>query len=122
MTKYSAQKTTIDGITFDSKAEAARYSQLKLLERAKVIKGLACQPAYRLVVSGHEVCEYRGDFTYYEAGRLICEDVKGFATPMFRLKRKLFLALYPDVELRCVDKDGQLKPIRTRKASQRVAA
>lgn len=26
--KYRAQKTTMDGITFDSKAEAARYQQL----------------------------------------------------------------------------------------------
>ena len=33
MNKYHAKKTTVDGIEFDSKLEANRYCELKLLER-----------------------------------------------------------------------------------------
>jgi len=32
--KYGAKKTVVDNITFDSKKEAARYQELKLLEKA----------------------------------------------------------------------------------------
>lgn len=38
--KYKAKKTIVDNITFDSKKEANRYCELKLLERAKVISNL----------------------------------------------------------------------------------
>ena len=49
MSKYRNRKTTIDGIAFDSKAEARRYAELKLLERAGEIKDLELQPKYRLL-------------------------------------------------------------------------
>ena len=35
MNKYFNQKTIIDGIKFDSKKEAIRYTELKLLEKAR---------------------------------------------------------------------------------------
>ena len=35
--KYHNTKTVADGIKFDSKLEAERYAQLKILERAGVI-------------------------------------------------------------------------------------
>ncbi len=37
--RYSAQRTTVDGITFDSKPEAKRWAELKLLEQTgEIIK------------------------------------------------------------------------------------
>ena len=36
--KYRNIKTTIDGITFDSKRESIRYCELKLLAKAKKIQ------------------------------------------------------------------------------------
>ena len=48
MNKYHAIKTTVDGITFDSRAEARRYRELKLLERAGVIENLVLQPKFEL--------------------------------------------------------------------------
>ncbi|MDD3747626.1 MAG: DUF1064 domain-containing protein, partial [Anaerostipes sp.] len=42
--KYGARKTVIDGITFDSKREAKRYQELKLLEQAGEISYLELQP------------------------------------------------------------------------------
>jgi dsDNA-binding SOS-regulon protein len=43
--KYLNKKTEIDGITFASKKEAKRYSELKLLEKAKKIEDLQLQKA-----------------------------------------------------------------------------
>ena len=95
MTKYHAVKTTIDGIRFDSKAEAARYNVLKLLERNGNISLLVIHPVYPLVVMGQKVGKYIADFEYVdEFGREVVEDVKGVKTPVYRLKKKLVKALY----------------------------
>jgi hypothetical protein len=90
----------VDGITFDSKKEARRYCALKLLEYAGNIKALKLQPPYPMVVAGKKVCTYRGDFEYVENGKLICEDAKGVITREYRIKKKLFAALYPSIEHR----------------------
>ena len=91
MTKFGAIKQVIDGHTFASTAEANRYSQLKLLERAREIKALAVHPAYPLCINGVVIGKYTADFCYFEGGRQIVEDVKGFETAAWRLKKKLFL-------------------------------
>ncbi len=92
--KYGNRKTTVDGITFDSVKEAARYSTLRLLERAGEITDLELQPTYVLDVNGHPVCRYRADFRYREKGRLVVEDVKGFKTEEYRLKARLMKAIH----------------------------
>lgn len=102
--KYGAVRTTIDGITFASKAEARRYQELRLLEKAGQIHWLELQPRYPLIVSGYKVGEYRGDFKYATLGRDGClteivEDVKGVKTPVYRLKAKLMKALH-GIEIR----------------------
>jgi hypothetical protein len=53
--KYGATKTTIDGITFDSKKEAQRYCELRLLQKAGEITHLELQPAFRLAIDGRPV-------------------------------------------------------------------
>ena len=100
--KYRSVKTEVDGITFASKREAKRYSELKLLERAKQISGLTLQPRYLLEVNAHKVCTYVGDFAYVDprGAKLVCEDAKGMRTKDYAIKRKLFLALYPHIEHR----------------------
>lgn len=100
--KYGARKTTIDGITFDSKFESEHYTSLKLLERAKVIKNLKLQPRFLLqegfVYQGHKErkIEYVADFQYEQDGEVIVEDCKSDATKtqVYMLKRKLFLYKY----------------------------
>src|SRR3546814_11142842 len=96
MSKYRAQRTDVDGITFDSKAEARRYSQLKLLETAREIKDLELQPSYPIQIEGVKVCTYKADFTYLDrlTGKRVVEDVKGFKTPVYRLKKTLVKAMY----------------------------
>lgn len=105
--KYHNTKTIADGIKFDSKLEAERYAQLKILERAGVIRGLELQPSFELIPSFKKNGKtwrrtvYKADFRYIlrEDGSYIIEDVKGSTaviTDVFRLKQKLFEYKYPD--------------------------
>lgn len=91
--KYGNQKAERDGITFDSQAEAARYDELCLLQRAGVISGLVLQENFVLYVNGVKICTYIADFSYWQNGRWIVEDCKGFRTPAYRIKAKLMQAL-----------------------------
>lgn len=103
MSKYNSTKVTLDGIKFDSKKEARRYKELKLLERAGEIKDLKLQPRYTLQESfKHEGATIRkivyvADFQYEEKdGQLVVEDTKGYRTETYKLKKKLFLKRYGD--------------------------
>lgn len=94
MAKYNNIKTTIDGIAFDSKAEAARWQELCLLERAGEIKELERQVEYELIPKqkGERAVKYIADFRYIDHdGKTVVEDTKGVKTPVYILKRKLML-------------------------------
>lgn len=102
--KYRAVPTVVDGIRFDSKREAARYQELKMLELAGVIHRLKLQPVFELHANGGgPVGTYRADFEYCRCEQLsarcwstdiVVEDVKGFDTPLSRWKRKHVKAQY----------------------------
>lgn len=101
MNKYHAKKTEVDGIVFDSRKEAKRYSELKLLERAHIITDLELQKKFVLIpaqkINGKAVereCAYIADFVYKENGKTIVEDTKGFRTDAYRIKRKLMLYVH----------------------------
>lgn len=98
MTKYHAKRTPLDGFIFDSIAEAHRYSELKLAERAGEIRWLRVHPRFPIVINGVKVCAYIGDFSYKDKdGVDVLEDVKSDWTrtlPVYRLKRKLMKAVY----------------------------
>jgi hypothetical protein len=119
--KLGNTKVTVDGIEFDSKKEAQRYYELKLLQRAGVISELELQKEFELIPAQYETfprygktgkrlqdgkrcieksCTYKADFAYKQDGQLIVEDVKGYRDPAsaayakFVIKRKLMLAVY----------------------------
>lgn len=92
--KYGNKKTVVDGITFDSKKEAARYQELKLMQKAGLIAGLGMHPSFDLWVNNQRVCRYVADFSYQENGKTVVEDVKGVKTPVYNLKKKLMKALH----------------------------
>jgi len=96
MSKYHAIKTVIDGITFSSKAEATRYSVLRMFEKNGDIKYLELQPKFPVTLNGKKICTYIADFTYFDnwTRTTIIEDVKGVKTPVYRLKKKLVEAQY----------------------------
>ena len=96
--KYHAVRTTVDGITFASKKEARRYSELRLLEKAQQIRDLIIQPRFQLfgrTSSGDAspIGHYVADFSYFDLTlqKTIVEDVKSAPTrtPVYRLKKKL---------------------------------
>jgi len=100
--KYGARKTVVDGIKFDSKREAGRYSYLKALERTGHITNLILKVKYPLIVNGVKIGRYTSDFEYEEGGAHIVEDVKSPATKKardYRLRKLLMLALH-GIEIR----------------------
>ena len=92
--KFGNIKTQVDGITFDSKLEAARWQELLLEQRTGEVSNLRRQVSYPLVVNGVLVCRYVADFVYTKAGAEVVEDSKGVLTPEYRLKKKLMLACH----------------------------
>lgn len=94
---------------FASKAELRRFLDLELLERAGEIQQLQRQVQFSLTIPAHRaptgnwvlplyVGCYIADFVYLKEGRQVVEDVKGFDTPEYRLKKKLVKALH-DVDI-----------------------
>ena len=104
MNKYNAKKTEVDGIMFDSKAEASRYRVLKVFKQEGAIKDLRMQVKYELTPKMktklgkiERPSHYVADFVYYNnvLKSEVVEDVKGGAcTQLFILKRKLMLEKY----------------------------
>lgn len=103
-TKYGATKTTVDGITFDSKREARRYGELKVLAQAERLHDLELQPKWDLhAFGGTRIGAYRADFSYCtcvggtqhcDFSQPVIEDAKGFRTPLYRWKKKHVEAEY----------------------------
>ncbi len=100
--KYGNKKTVVDGIPFDSKREAVRYSELKLLEKSGAIENLKLQVPFELIPAraDEKGVKYIADFVYIEDGRKIVEDSKGCKTKEYIVKRKLFKYQYPGIEFR----------------------
>ena len=103
MSKYKAQKTTVDGITYDSHKEARRAQELRLMLRAGIISNLREQVPYELIPAQKneygKVIEraviYKADFVYDdEKGKTVVEDTKGARTKEYIIKRKLMLYEY----------------------------
>ena len=105
-TKYHNRETVVDGHRFASRREAARYGELRLLERAGQIAGLELQPAFVLhapklnsdgeLVRLVSIGKYLADFRYRDliSGLEVVEDAKGVRTPVYRLKSKLIAVEY----------------------------
>lgn len=113
MSKYHSKKVTVNGITFDSKREANRYSELLLLEKAGQIQNLELQKVFELIPTQREILpetddygrqklgkvierpvKYIADFVYTENGETVVEDTKGYRTSDYVIKRKLMLLRY----------------------------
>lgn len=119
--KYNNKKIIVDGIKFDSKKEALRFKELKMLEKAGIISNLQRQVKYTLIPAQYEhtneihtkgkdkgkpkkgrlierECAYYADFVYMQNGNTIVEDVKGYrdgqAYNLFVIKRKLMLYVH----------------------------
>lgn len=93
----NAKKANYNGYIYDSKFEAHQAYELDMLMRAGEIKSWERQVNLPLKVNGYKVCDYKIDFIAYHNDDIIeYIEVKGIAFPVWRLKFKLFEALYSD--------------------------
>jgi hypothetical protein len=102
--KFGAVATRYNGKLFASRKEANRYRDLMLLERSRMISELTTQPSYPIEVNGKLICIYIADFRYRDmsTGLIVVEDCKGgdaTKTPVYKIKKKLFEALYPGMRI-----------------------
>lgn len=88
--KFGAVAVVVDGIRFDSKAEAGRWHTLRTLERVGEILSLERQVVFPLLVNGVTIGRYIADFVYTEtnSGQRVIEDVKGHQTELFKRSAK----------------------------------
>lgn len=112
--KYGNHKVVVDGIEFQSKREASRWLELKMLEKVKNISQLERQKKFVLIPAQYEPdiigprggrkkgklleheCSYVADFYYFDEDtqKYVVEDTKGFRTPEYVLKRKMMLYIH----------------------------
>ena len=94
--KYGAIKTN----GYASRKEANRAAELRLLEMTGVIGPVSRQVAYDLLPAAPGLgykrpLRYVADFHYVDKtqNKEIIEDVKGFRTPVYKLKKRLMAQL-----------------------------
>ncbi len=116
--KYHNKRKKVDNIIFQSRKEAQRYCELRLLEKAGKISSLELQKVFELIPAQYETSAefytkgknkgerkkgkciekavtYKADFVYIdENGYTVVEDTKGFKTKDYVIKRKLMLFVY----------------------------
>ena len=86
-------RRTVDDITFDSRTQSIRYTQLKMLERAKLLTDLTLEPSWDIAINGQHFCTFTADFSYFcnERRVSVIEDVKTTGTQKdtaYRLRKK----------------------------------
>lgn len=104
--KYGAKRQEYGGVQYHSKKEAGHAAELDLMQKAGLIKSWRRQERIDLSVNGFHICNYYIDFTVtHNDDSIEYVEVKGFETEVWRLKWKLFEALYsgiPNVRLTVV--------------------
>lgn len=102
-TKFGARKTTYNGREYASKKEAQYAQDLDLLVKGKVLSRWEAQVAIPLFVGGKRICKYIIDFVEYDMkGEPTYIEIKGFETAVWKLKWKLFDAIFPQLQKRIV--------------------
>ncbi|MDR3563413.1 MAG: DUF1064 domain-containing protein [Negativicutes bacterium] len=106
--KYHNEKINLDGLVFDSKKEAAKYAELLLLKRAGIVAEFKHHPRPFVLKEGYRCQQtkrwirpitYTPDFwVKYADGHEVWIDTKGYRTEVYRIKLKLFLERYPELE------------------------
>lgn len=90
--KYRAKPKKVDNIHFSSSKEANYYGQLKMLQMAGEIKYFLMQVPFQLPGN----VKYKLDFMeFWKDGTVKYTDIKGYMTPVSKLKIKQVEDLYP---------------------------
>ena len=112
--KYKNKKTIIDGFKFDSEMESHYYIYLKQLKEIGEVVDFVLQPTYLLQegfdLNGKRIrpITYKADFkVIYKVGHEEVIDVKGKLTEEFKIKRKMLLYRYRDINFKCMQERGK---------------
>ena len=109
--KYRNKPVVEDGIRFDSMKERDRYLHLRALQKAGAISHLELQPVFKFEFGGRKVVSkskrypngrqlfFKADFAYFDGQHRVVEDVKGFRTKEFIIKKAFVEALFPAVRI-----------------------
>lgn len=115
---FNTKKIKTSGGLYDSKFEAAKAQEIELMIKAKKIQGYDPHLRIPLIVNGYTVCDYYIDFAVYHLdGTVEYIETKGYATDTWKLKWRLFCALYkdyPNVKI-TLEMQGKQKPPKLRK-------
>jgi hypothetical protein len=96
---YNTKKIQMGGKFYDSKFEAVYGMEVEQKLKNKEILGFDTHLRLPLEVNGYNVCDYYIDFAIYHLdGTTEYVETKGYPTPVWKLKWKLFCALYQDDE------------------------
>lgn len=102
-TKYNNIKVEYDNKKFDSMSEYERYLELKELEEQNIISNLRHHEKQdKITLLEDPRITYEPDFCYVEDGITIVEDVKGFETDVFKIKKKMIISKIKKKELNAV--------------------
>ncbi len=103
-TKYRNRRIKSTDGWFDSKGEFCRWLFLKDAQKRGVIYDLERQVVFDLSIDKWHICDYVADFTYRVSPPVgqprdlkiepVVEDFKGVLTDVFKLKAKMFRAIY----------------------------
>jgi hypothetical protein len=109
----NATPTEACGRVFPSKGHAAWAQKLTLLEAAGKIGGLEFEPEFRLIVNGVLVGKYTPDARYFRLrdGKPCAEEYKGYRTAVYKLRRNVFVALFPDIQFIETDEFGSKEAV-----------
>lgn len=91
--KYGNARPKYKGKRFDSGIEMLRYRHLLAQEKKGAISDLRRQVRYTIIPKqdGESAAAYVADFVYNRGGVEVVEDVKGYRTDLYILKRKMML-------------------------------
>lgn len=106
--KYGAKTTIFNGEKYDSKGEAGHAAELNIRLKIGEISKIERQRTFPLYgKNGGRITTHRVDFLVtYPDGHQEVEEYKGFATPLWKMKRDLFVDNYPEIQYVVVTAKG----------------
>ena len=84
--KYKNKPVVIDGIRFASGREGSFYVKLKLLKKAGIVTKFDMQVKYMITKKRYYLLDFK---VWYADGDIQYIDVKGFRTPVYKLKKDI---------------------------------
>lgn len=124
MNKFRNRKTQcLSKHMHDSAFEASYCDRLLSMKMSKEIIDYEVQKAFDLKINNIIVCRHIVDFVVItKEGHGECHEVKGFQTDVWKLKHRMFNAMYPSINYIIISRKGQpwmksrIRSIRRRNA------